>query len=75
MGVSIVICAVAPSVTGVVIGLLTVNQAYGGLAPLLSAMLGLATPRERQATIYGYSASCLAVGFAAGQQSAARSRP
>jgi MFS transporter, DHA1 family, multidrug resistance protein len=66
LGAAIVVCAIAPSATGIMIGLLAIGLTYGGLAPLLSAMLGLATPRQKQATIYGYSASALAIGFAAG---------
>lgn len=59
-------CGLAPSAWGILVGLLVVGSAYGGLSPLLAAMLGLAAPAESQARIFGFSASSLAIGLAVG---------
>jgi MFS transporter, DHA1 family, multidrug resistance protein len=40
--------------------------AYGALNPVLAALIGLRAPREVQATVYGLSASAIAIGIALG---------
>ena len=39
---------------------------YGALGPAISTMIGLETPAQIQARIFGFSSSAMAVGFAAG---------
>jgi DHA1 family multidrug resistance protein-like MFS transporter len=63
---SIAALALAGSVPGIVAAITGFGLAYGGLNPALAAMIGLRAPREVQATIYGLSASAIAIGFGLG---------
>lgn len=66
LGTGAAICGLAPTASGILLGLVAVGLAYGGLSPLLAAMLGLAVADKVQATVFGFSASSLALGLAIG---------
>ncbi len=55
-----------PTVPLIVLGAALGGAFYGALGPSLSAMIGLETPAEAQARVFGFSSSAVAVGFAAG---------
>ena len=56
----------APAVGLIVAGAALAGAFYGALAPALSTMIGLETPPQIQARIFGFSSSATAIGFAAG---------
>jgi DHA1 family multidrug resistance protein-like MFS transporter len=66
LAASIAALALAGSVIAIVAAIAVFGLAYGGLNPALAAMIGLRAPREVQATIYGLSASAIAIGFGLG---------
>jgi MFS transporter, DHA1 family, multidrug resistance protein len=66
LAASIAALALAGSVVGILAAVTGFGLAYGGLNPALAAMIGLRAPREVQATVYGLSASAIAIGFGLG---------
>lgn len=54
------------TVAGTVVAIAGFGLCYGALSPILSSLIGLRTPRAVQSTVYGVSASAIAVGFGAG---------
>ena len=58
--------AVVSSVFLIVAVVVVVGFLYGCISPVLSSLIGLQTPREVQATVYGISASAIAIGLAIG---------
>jgi DHA1 family multidrug resistance protein-like MFS transporter len=55
-----------PGVLAIVAGAALAGAFYGALGPAISTMIGLETPVEIQARVFGLSSSATAVGFAAG---------
>jgi MFS transporter, DHA1 family, multidrug resistance protein len=55
-----------PGVAAIVAGAALAGAFYGALGPAISTMIGLETPAEIQARIFGISSSATAIGFAAG---------
>lgn len=64
--VSIAAVGSAGTIAPVVAAFAAYGLAYGALSPALAAMIGLQAPRAVQATVFGISASALAVGVALG---------
>jgi MFS family permease len=58
--------AVAPNPAVVVIATLATGLVFGTVIPATSAMLGLEAPAAVQGTIFGFSASAVALGFGLG---------
>lgn len=58
--------AVVSSIFLIVAVVVVVGFLYGCISPVLSSLIGLQTPRQIQATVYGLSASAIAIGLAIG---------
>jgi MFS family permease len=58
--------AYGPSVAAMVGGTAVAGLFYGAIAPAVSSMIGLETPAEAQARVFGVSSSATAIGFALG---------
>jgi MFS family permease len=63
---AIMLIAVAPNPPVVVVATLATGLVFGTLIPATSAMLGLEAPVAVQGTIFGFSASAVALGFGLG---------
>ena len=59
-------CGWGAGVALIVAGAALAGAFYGALGPAISPMIGLETPAQILARIFGFSASAMAVGFAAG---------
>ncbi len=66
MAAFVVGAAAAPSIAGIVASFVFASFVYGALIPALSSMIGLEAPTAVQATVFGVSASAIAVGFGVG---------
>jgi DHA1 family multidrug resistance protein-like MFS transporter len=60
----------APTLAAIVTGTALAGAFYGAIGPAVSSMIGLETPAEVQARVFGLSSSATAVGFALGPFSA-----
>ena len=60
------VAAWGPGVPAVVTAAGLSGAFYGTLGPAMSSMIGLETPAEVQARVFGFSSSALAIGFALG---------
>ncbi len=58
--------ALLPGLVPVIGAFVVGSFLYGALIPALTSMIGLEAPGELQATVYGFSASAVAVGFGLG---------
>jgi len=63
---AILLAALSPTVGLLVCGVALYGFFFGCINPSLSTMIGLHTPRQVQARVYGISGSALAVGFSSG---------
>jgi MFS family permease len=66
MGAALLVAAVAPSLWLLMAATAAAGLLYGGLNPTLSSMLGLESPPEVQATVFGWNGSAFSLGAAAG---------
>ncbi|HZV48705.1 MAG TPA: MFS transporter [Candidatus Dormibacteraeota bacterium] len=58
--------AQGPGPGAVVAGAALAGAFYGGVGPALSSMIGLETPRDVQARVFGLASSATSIGFALG---------
>lgn len=58
--------ALVPSVLLIVAGVMATGLLVGYLGPTLNSMIGLETPPEVQATVFGFSSSAISLGLAVG---------
>lgn len=66
MAVALIVAAIAPSLWLLIAATAVSGLLYGGLNPTISSMLGLESPREVQATVFGWNGSAFSLGAAAG---------
>jgi DHA1 family multidrug resistance protein-like MFS transporter len=66
MAVALLGAAIAPSLWLLIVATAVAGLLYGGLNPTISTMLGLESPREVQATIFGWNGSAFSLGAAGG---------
>ncbi len=66
MAVSIAAAAIAPSLALVVTAFVLASLFFGALIPAFGAMIGLQTPSQVQASVFGFSSSAVALGFGIG---------
>lgn len=66
MAVAVAVMAVAPWLWLLIVAVVTGGLLYGGLTPTLASMLGLESPREVQASVFGWNGSAFSLGGAAG---------
>lgn len=66
MAASELVTGFGPSLTVIVAGTALAGAFYGALNPAVYTMIGLETPAEVQARVFGLSSSATAVGFALG---------
>jgi MFS transporter, DHA1 family, multidrug resistance protein len=66
MASTVAIAAAAPSLPLLVVTIILFGMVFGVLTPLLTSMIGLESPAAIAATVYGISASAIALGFGIG---------
>lgn len=66
LAASQVVAGYAPSVETIVLGAALAGAFFGMLGPIISTMIGLESPSEVQARVFGLGASATAIGFAVG---------
>jgi len=66
MGAALLVAALAPWLWLLMAATSAAGLLYGGLNPTLSSMLGLESPHEVQATVFGWNGSAFSLGAAAG---------
>ncbi|MDQ6772998.1 MAG: MFS transporter [Candidatus Dormibacteraeota bacterium] len=66
MAGAIAAAALSGGVLGIVVAVAVFGLFYGTLSPVLASLIGLRAPRAVQSTVFGISASAIAVGFGAG---------
>ena len=66
MAVAIAAAAVAPNLALEVAAFVLASLLFGALIPAFGAMIGLQTPSQVQASVFGFSSSAVALGFGIG---------
>ena len=66
LAASQLVAGYSPSVETIVLGAALAGAFFGMLGPIISTMIGLESPSEVQARVFGLGASATAIGFAVG---------
>lgn len=66
LAASQLVAGYAPSVPTIVLGAALAGAFFGMLGPIIATMMGLESPAEVQARVFGLAASATAIGFALG---------